>query len=317
MKNIGSVLAALFVVAVLLLYICTFQVRFTEVAIRKTWNKPDSAAITEPGLQFKWPRPIQTVVKYDKRIRILDVRTEETRTIDGKNLLLSSFTLWRIADPAKFHTNFASEEIGMKKLRTTVVTHSQAVTGQHVFGEFVSTDPSTRKIRAIEDEIRTAVAKDAKDQYGIEVVDFGIKKLALPQSVTVAIFAAMKENEKKKASKYTAEGLASASAIQADASAARDRIMAEVRRKVAQIRTEADRVVSAYYKEFDEYPYLRIFLDSMQTAREALSDRTTLVLSDIQPPFDVFNEEARRLVPIHDGVLGDAGAEATAKSDVP
>ena len=37
-------------------------------------------------------------------------------------------------------------------------------------------------------------AKDAAEQYGIEVVDFGIKKLGLPQSVTTAIFEIMRSH---------------------------------------------------------------------------------------------------------------------------
>ena len=164
MKNLGTILAAVFLTVGLVLYMCTFQVRFTEVAIVKTWNKPAAKPLENPGLYFKWPRPIQTVVLYDKRIRVLEDRTEETRTVDGKNLLLTTFTLWRIADPSKFHTNFPDGiEEGEKKLRTTVVTHKHAVTGQRTFSEFVSTDSNKRKVREIEDEIRVAVARDAAD----------------------------------------------------------------------------------------------------------------------------------------------------------
>ena len=36
MKNLGTMFAAVFLAVVLVLYMCTFQVRFTEVAIKKT-----------------------------------------------------------------------------------------------------------------------------------------------------------------------------------------------------------------------------------------------------------------------------------------
>ena len=104
MKNAGTWLAAAFLAVVLVLYMCTFQVRFTEVAIRKTWGNPAKEAITEPGLKFKWPRPIQSVVIFDKRIHFLEHRTEETRTVDGKNLQLTTYTLWTITDPLTSHT---------------------------------------------------------------------------------------------------------------------------------------------------------------------------------------------------------------------
>lgn len=309
MKNIGTISAAVVLGIVLAMYMCTFQVRFTEVAIKKTWGKPDEDAITKPGLYFKWPRPAQTVVVYDKRIRILEDRTEETRTVDGKNLLLTSFTLWRISDPSKFHTNFPmGVEDGEKKLRTTVVAHKHAITGKHAFSHFVSTDPAKRRIRRIEHEMKNAVASDAAEQYGIEVVDFGIKKLGLPQSVTTAIFESMRSNEEAKAGRYAAEGEATAAKILADARAVEERIMAEVDQKVAGIQTEAERVVSEYYREFDEYPGLRIFLDKLRTVREALQERTTIIITDEESPWDVFDEEARAQVPLREGLTSRSAA---------
>ncbi len=294
MKNLGTIVSAVFLAAVLLLYMCTFQVRFTEVAIMKTWGKPADKAITEPGLNFKWPPPIQTTVIYDKRIRILEDRTEETRTVDGKNLVVTTFTLWRIADPARFHTNFPEGvEEGEKKLRTTVVAHKQAVIGQRRFDEFISTRPEERKIRQIEQEIQSLIAKDARSQYGIEVVGFGLKKLALPEAVTTAIFDSMKSHEQAKASRYRAEGDARAAAILADAHAAETRILSVVNDKVAGIEAEAQRVVNQYYKEFDEHPELRIFLDTLHTLGEALSKRATLIIDTQHAPWDVLDVNQR------------------------
>lgn len=312
MKNLGTILAAIFLAVVLGLYMCTFQVRFTEVAILKTLNKPAKEPISEPGLYFKWPRPIQTVVRYDKRIRILEDRTEETRTVDGKNVILTTFTLWRIDDdPAKFHMNFPDGvEDGEKRLRTMVETHKHAVVGQRAFSEFISTEASKRRVREIENEILAAVRRDARAEYGIEIVDFGIKKLALPKTVTAAIFESMKSHEKAKAQRYTAEGEARADDILADARASRDRIMAEVHGKVSEIKTEAERLVSQYYEEFKEHPELRIFLDQLATTREALRERTTIIIDTAQSPFSVFDEEARARVLQSGGQVGLAGPEA-------
>jgi len=294
MKNSGTILAAVFLLGVLALYMCTFQVRFTQVAIVKTWGKPAAEAITEPGIEFKWPAPIQSVVIYDKRIRTLEDRTEETRTVNGKNVLLTTFTLWRIADPSKFHTNFPeSVSDGESKLRTTVMTHKQAVVGQRPFEAFVSTDPDTRKLREIEKEIEDRVAKDVTDELGIEIVGFGIKKLGLPQSVTSAIFDSMKAREKKKADGYISEGDARATQIQAEAKATEARILAAAEGKVREIEAEAEERVSEYYKEFNKHPQLRIFLDKLRTVRAAFRQRTTLILDMEEPPFDVFSDEAR------------------------
>lgn len=304
MKNLGTILSAVFLALVLILYMCTFQVRFTEVAIKKTWGQPDKEAITEPGLKFKWPAPIQSVVIYDKRLRILEDRTEETRTIDGKNLLITTFTLWRIKDPSTFHTNFpGGVEDGEKKLRTTIVNTKHAVTGKHTFSDFVSTDPTKRKVRKIELEMMEIVARDALEVYGMEVADFGIKKLGLPEAVTTAVFESMRSHEEAKAARHVAEGEARANDILANARAVEDRIMAEVRTKVAQIHTDAERVVSEYYKEFDEHPELRIFLDKLRTMATALSDRSTIIIDSGESPWDVFDEKARARIPVEGGLI--------------
>jgi membrane protease subunit HflC len=293
---LGTILAAAFLGLVLVLYMCTFKVRFTEVAIKKTWGEP-KATIVEPGLKFKWPSPIETVVLYDKRVRTLEDRTEETRTVDGKNVVLTTFTLWKISDPSIFHTNFpAGEEDGEKKLRTTVVTHKHAVVGQRTFDEFVSTNAEQRKLRDIEKEIKERVAAAVDDEMGIEIVGFGIKKLGLPQSVTSAIFDSMKSHEQAKAARYIAEGDATASDIQANAKAMEARIMSAAQRKVAEIENEAQRVVSGYYEEFKENPELRIFLDKLKTVAEALRKRTTLILDTEISPYDVFDEGSRAKV---------------------
>jgi len=297
MKNIGTILAAIFLGVVLLLYMCTFQVRSTEVAIKVTWGKPANEAITEPGLGFKWPAPIQSVVKYDKRIRILEDRTEETSTKDRKNILLTTYTLWRVADAAKFHTNFPNGvEDAKNKLLTTIGTHKLAVIGNRNLREFISTNPENRKMKEMEKILQSAIAKDSL-AYGVEIVGFGFKKLGLSPAVTTSIFEQMRSNEEKEAAKYLAEGEATASEIIAKATAAEQRILAAAHQKVAEIEANAQSVVSGYYSEFEKHPELRIFLDKLRTNASALQTRTTIILDTTTPPWDVFDEQARQRIP--------------------
>jgi len=185
---------------------------------------------------------------------------------------------------------------GERKLRTAVIAHKQAVTGRYRFEQFVSTDPSERKLREFEAEVQRNVADDVLNAFGIEIVGFGVKKLAVPASVTTAIFESMKSHEQAKAARYQAEGHARANDLLANAKAAKERILSATRQKVAEIEAEAQRVVSDYYKEFDKYPELRIFLDQLRTTALALRSRTTIVLPAEQPPFNVFNEAARRAI---------------------
>ena len=319
MRNLPTLIAAVFVVLVVGFYMCTYQVRFTEVAIRETFGEPSSEPTTDPGLYFKWPWPIQNVVKFDKRIRVLEDRTEETYTADSKNVIITTSAFWTIEDPYKFHRSFPKVEDGEQQLRDAIRSQKKAVAGQYDFSNFVSTVPGERKLREIERDILGEIPDPDSDhprfargglrdvwraEYGVGIKYFGITKLTLPESVTQAIFDSMKKNEQVKADNYEAEGKAEAEQIVASATEARERIMSVARRKADEIRNEGEKIVSELYAQFQEYPDLRIFLDKIETLEQALSQNTTLVLDTRLAPVDLF-EEADAAVIGGTGVTAD------------
>ncbi len=292
MRNLPTLLAAVVVVAILGFYMCTYQVRFTEVAIKKTFGEPDEDTQKDPGLYVKWPWPVQSVVKFDRRIRVLEDRTEETITADSKNVIITTATMWNIEEPYKFHRSFPrGVEDGEKALREAIRSEKKAVVGQYDFANFVSTHKEDRKLREIEGKMLARFEGVWLERHGVEIRNFGITKLTLPQSVTEAIFDSMKKAEQNKAATYKAEGAAQADQIVASANATRERILAVARRRADEIRNEGEREVSEIYKEFQEYPELRIFLDKINALGETFRNETTLILdpADLSPwPMDLF-----------------------------
>jgi membrane protease subunit HflC len=292
-SRLPTVLAALVLLAVLVTYMCTFQIRETEVGFVKTFGEADQNILDDPGLYAKWPWPVQEIVKYDKRIRILDDTVEETPTTDSKNVTITTFTGWVIADPYRFHTAYRDLDEGINALRTKIRAHKKAVVGQHTFAEFVSTDPQTRKLREIENEMRDLVAREAMEGFGVEIKIFGIKRLGLPEAVTKEIFDAMKTREQNKADNYEAEGKAKAEEIVARARAARNRILAVAQRRADRIRADALAKVGEIYEQFAAHPELRIFLDQLRALEEILKQRTTLILTTNDVPVNLFDEDKR------------------------
>ena len=294
MKNLPTVLAAAALLIVLLLYMCSFQVRTTEVAVEKTFGKANPQdVIKEPGLYWKWPWPIQSVIKYDNRLRPMVDRSEETRTADSKNIILTTFAVWTIADPYEFNRNYPDEEAGKRALRTKIRAHKMAVAGKHAFNEFVSTDPQERKLHEIEKEMMELVRAEAMEEFGVDIKMFGIKQLVLPEDVTKSVFDAMKRQEKNKAETYVAEGEAKAAEILADARAKEQRILALAKRKVDTIYNDAQREISEIYKAFEEHQELRVFLDKLEALEQVLKERTTLIFDTEIPPIDLFDREKR------------------------
>ena len=101
MKNIAVIILVVMIVAVMALYFVSFQVRQSEMALVLTFGKP-TRPITEPGWKWKWPAPIQTLVKYDSRQTLFEGVEEETVTKGGEPIIVQTYLIWQIADPIKF-----------------------------------------------------------------------------------------------------------------------------------------------------------------------------------------------------------------------
>ena len=300
-KSLPSFIAAVILVSVLAAYMCTYQVRSTEVAIVKTFGEASEEPIRIDesdkrlfaGLHFKWPWPIQSAENYDTRIRLLKDRIEETPTIDNKQIILTTFTAWSIGDPYKFHTSYQTVEAGEDALRSRVRTVKKAIIGKHAFSDFVSTQKKDRKLQEIEQEMMQAIEADAREQFGIDIKMFGIKQLSLPKSVTEAVFATMKTDKETTAQRYKSEGKAEANRIVATAEAKAERIRAVVDRKVAKMESKGLAEVGKIYSQFREHEELRIFLDKLRSLEIILSNRTEIFLDESTQPTDLFDNEVR------------------------
>ena len=105
-RNIVNLLVGVVIVVILALLLFTFQVRQSEVALVTTFGKPNAKPITEPGLYFKWPWPIQHVYKFDNRIQNFEDKFSQTLTADNNNLILTVYTGWKISDASVFYPKF-------------------------------------------------------------------------------------------------------------------------------------------------------------------------------------------------------------------
>ncbi|MFY7895599.1 MAG: SPFH domain-containing protein, partial [Phycisphaerales bacterium] len=92
MQRLLRYLVAGLVVVVLASFAFTFQVRFTEAAVKTTFGKATAeSVITEPGLRFRLPYPFQEVTKYDTRMRLLAMKVETQQTADNRQIAVETF----------------------------------------------------------------------------------------------------------------------------------------------------------------------------------------------------------------------------------
>ncbi len=290
MKSIFSIMVAAIVGIILLLTAITFQVRFGEVAVVTTFDKP-TRSITEAGLYFKFPFPVQKVRKFDARLQVFDGRIEETFTKDAKNIIVLGTVAWRIKDPLKFLTSLGNFYEAQKNLEGLVRSYQNAVIGTYPLSSFISTDREKMKFDQIEEDILRPVAKESYERYGIEIAFFKIKRLLLPEAVTEKVFERMREERKKLSRKYRAEGEAEAIRIRAMADSEKEKIIVRAESQGRIIKGQADAEAAKYYEVFKENEEFAIFLKKLEALEQTLKQKSTVILDTRTPPFDLLEGE--------------------------
>ena len=193
MKNFWAILSVIIVIVILLLSSVLYQVRETETVIVTRFGDPVRPVI-EPGLELKWPKPIEVVHRFDSRSRLFDdIPEEETTTAGGEPIIVKSYAVWSIADPERFLTSVKDVKSAEDSLGTLLRNAQNSVIGKHYFSEFVNTDPAKIKFEQIENEIISEVREKARDEYGIAVKTVGLKQINVPKDVTEEVFNRMKD----------------------------------------------------------------------------------------------------------------------------
>lgn len=279
-RTLPSLLTGLFLAAILLLYMVTYTVRFTEVAVVRTFGKidKDTSIKKDPGLYWKWPAPIQRVKNFDNRLQVTSTTGEENPTKDGKNIVVTTAINWKIDDPYAFSMRCTSMDDAENKLKTRVRNDQKTIIGKYEFSQFVSTDPKELQYDTITDEIRKAVTASAKELYGIKIESVKLQSIALPQRITENVFEAMKKERQAVAARYTSEGESAAQQIKDTAESIAGTIRSFAERQAAQIVADGQRRALDYNKVLSEDQELASFLLLVRNLPAILKDRTTVIL---------------------------------------
>jgi len=288
MKNIAITIFVALVVAVLVLYLVSFQVRETESAIVTMFGK--SRQITKPGWCFKWPAPIERKIKFDSRLRTLEAELTETTTKGDVPIIVNTYIVWRIAEPLKFYNAVGTVPEAESKLRSHIKDTQNTVIGLHLFGEFINSDPNKIKFEEIQEQMLASLKSAVKDDYGIEVKTLGIKQLKVSDKVTQDVFERMRAERNRKTVATITEGDAEAIKIKSDADMKKAILLAAAEARAKAIRGEGDAEAAKYYQLLKEDPKLAMFLRDIEALKKILEKRTTVVFSADTEPFKLLKE---------------------------
>lgn len=249
--------------------------------------------IDQAGLQLRWPWPVESVTRVDRRLQYTDLRVSEALTSDKRNVVLHAYFAWRVENPPKYVTAVGQAEIASARLNSIITSAKNAVLGRTSYSDLVSLESGAGELAKFEKAVLAIAQPDARENLGVEVASIGIKQVSLPEANISSVFERMRAERKQYASKFRSEGKQMADELRAKTDAERAVTLAEARRYAEETRgkgeAEAARIFAATHgKDPEFYEFLR----KLQSLRTVVDKNTTLVLDTDVPPFDVLKSGA-------------------------
>jgi membrane protease subunit HflC len=285
--------------AVALVRASLFTVDRTEFVYLTQFGRPvrtyDGASADDAGLHAKWPWPVQSVQRLDRRLQHFDLPGAELLTRDAKGntidktLTVDAYVCWRIDDGPggvdRFIRSVGTPEGARSILGQRINSQLGAAVGRLELDDLVSTQPG--KVDARREELRrllldggaTPLREAARRDYGIEVVDVRLRRTNHPVAVRQAIFDRIASERDKKVADYRSEG----ERVAADIKSAGERRVAELKSQAdaeairlrGQADAEADRIRNeAAAKDPQFYAFLR----KLEEYQRILGDNKTVLL---------------------------------------
>lgn len=274
-NRIGFIIAGA-LIALMILFSTMFVVDQRQVGVVYALGEIKEV-ITEPGLKFKLPPPLQNVVFLDKRIQTLD--SPDTRpifTAEKKSLLIDWMVKWRISDPRQFIRNNGAD---LRNLETRLAPVVQAAFNEEVTRRTVSSVLATDREKVMAG-VQARLADEGK-AFGIEIIDVRVKRVDFVADITDAVYRRMESERKRVANELRSTGSAEAEKIRADADRQREVILAEAYRDAQKIKGEGDAKASTLYADaFGRDPQFAQFYRSLEAYRASFRSKTDMIVVD-------------------------------------
>lgn len=278
----GFVLAIIFA-----LMMFAFQVRQTDIVVVTTFGKY-SKTISEPGLYWRMPWPIQKIHRFDCRTQNFERAFEQTSTKDAINILITVFGGWKVINPQLYLESLNGDKLKAETALEPLIRNAKnIIIGQHLFSDIVSTNDANIKFDEIEKAILNNVREKTIASYGVEMEFIHIKQLGLPESITTKVMDRMRAERDTRVKQFQAEGEKEAQIIRAQADNEANRILAEANARSIEITGAAEAEASKYYAILEKNPDLAIFNFRRSALENSLKNRTTLILDSQTTPFNL------------------------------
>jgi membrane protease subunit HflC len=271
---------------------CIVMVPAGEAMVITRFGNP-IRVITQPGLAWKWPAPIESTIPVDLRLRTTSTGLQDVGTSDGLRVLVQAYVAWQVPGNAQRVRQFLRSvrnqpDDAARQLRSYVNAALHIISSNFAMTELVNMDAQKVRLDDFEDQVRKQIAPRMLQVYGIDIRQVGVERMTLPDETLAATVQRMKAERETVAAQRTAEGLKEAAAIRADADKDARELVAKAREQAADTEADAQQAAARIYGDaYKADPALYSTLRSLDTINQVVGRNTRVVLRTDAAPFRV------------------------------
>ncbi len=297
MKIIGLVLGALILLAVMA-QLAGFGVFYTvdetEYVVITRFGEVQRT-VTAPGLGFK--SPIETTVRFDKRLLRIDVPSAGMPDRDSQFLEIDAYVRYRIRDPRLFLQNLRDESTAGSRIGGLAISAIRDEVGLRDRKDIIGGEPLTLEDGTIVVDPRTEAGVPTREallqivlvdlrervesnRFGVDILDVRIKRADFPAAAESSVFERMSSERDVQAQRLRAEGEEQYLTITADVDRQVRIIGANAERDANILRGEGEaEAIQILADALERDPEFFAFRRSLESYGNFLQEGTTLVLS--------------------------------------
>ncbi len=261
-----------------------------QAVVVTAFGKP-VRVLTQPGLAWKIPAPIEGTIAVDLRLRTTSSGLQDVGTREGLRILVQAYLAWQVADDPAHIEEFLRagrrdpDDIA-RQLRSFLGSTLQVTASNFNLTDLVNTDPTKARFVAFEQQLQANLYQQVLDTYGIRIVQTGVERLSLPAETLAATVARMRAERETVAAQRTADGLRTAAAIRSDAARDARLIGAQAQQEAAEIKAKGrEKGAAIHAAAYALDPQLYTLLRSLDTLGATVGPKTRVILRTDAEPF--------------------------------
>jgi membrane protease subunit HflC len=266
------------------------QVPSGEALVVTRFGNP-ARVLMKPGLAWRLPVPLESVIPVDLRLRTTSSGLQDVGTRDGLRIIAQAYVAWQVQPDTLNVQRFLravqnQPDEAARQIRAFIGSALETTTSAFELSSLINTDANKVQIAALETRLREQIDQQLRSTYGISVLFVGIERLTLPAVTLAATVDRMRAERETIAAERTAVGNREAAEIRSAAERDGRIVQAEARVKAADIEAQSRvQAASIYGKAYAGSPQLYNMMRSLDTLSTIITPDTKLILRTDAAPF--------------------------------